>query len=109
MFDAHYTRFFAESGYEVVTLHRLAAASALAIAALDKSTIRPALRALADAGVEAIVQVGTDLAMVRLADEAERWLGQPVLAINAAMLWHALRASGVADQLRGAASLLREH
>ena len=109
LFDAHYTRFFAESGYEVVTLHRLAAASALAIAALDEATIRPALRALADAGVEAIVQVGTDLAMVRLADEAERWLGLPVIAVNAALLWHALRACGVADQLRGAGMLLREH
>ena len=36
LFDAHYTRFFAELGYEVVTLHRLAVASALAIAALDE-------------------------------------------------------------------------
>ena len=70
---------------------------------------RPALRALADAGVEAIVQVGTDLAMVCLADEAERGLGLPVVAINAALLWHALRAGGVADQLRGAGTLLREH
>ncbi len=62
-----------------------------------------------DAGVEAIVQVGTDLAMVRQADEAERWLGLPVVVINAALLWHALRACGVADQLRGAGTLLREH
>jgi maleate isomerase len=46
---------------------------------------------------------------VRLADEAERWLGKPVLAINAVTLWHALRSSGIADQRHGCGSLLREH
>jgi maleate isomerase len=55
------------------------------------------------------VQVGTDLVMARLADEAERWLGIPVVAINAAMLWHALRARGLPDRLTGFGALLREH
>ena len=32
-----------------------------------------------------------------------------VLAINAVTLWHALRASGVMDQLHGFGTLLREH
>jgi maleate isomerase len=59
--------------------------------------------------VEAIVQVGTNLSMGRLADEAERWLGKPVLAINAVTLWHALRTNGIPDQMRGFGSLLREH
>jgi maleate isomerase len=47
--------------------------------------------------------------MTQLADEAERWLGKPVIAITAAMLWHALRASGMADQMHGLGSLLRDH
>jgi maleate isomerase len=59
--------------------------------------------------VEAIVQVGTNLSMVRLADEAERWLDKPVLAINAVTLWHALRINGIPDRMRGFGSLLREH
>jgi len=41
--------------------------------------------------------------------EAERWLGKPVLAINAAALWPALRTNGIPDQIRGFGSLLREH
>jgi maleate isomerase len=53
--------------------------------------------------------VGTDLVMAHLADEAERWLGKPVIAVNAAMLWHSLRARGMADQMRDFGSLLREH
>jgi maleate isomerase len=42
-----------------------------------------------------------------LADEAERWLGRPVLAVNAAMLWHALRARGIEDRLFSFGSTLR--
>jgi maleate isomerase len=109
MLDAHYTQFFRESGYEVVKLHRLDCPNTLAIAMVDEATIRTALHALCEAGADAIVQVGTDLVMTRLADEAERWLGKPVIAVNAAMLWHALRTSGIVDQRRGVGSLLREH
>ena len=54
------------------------------------------------------VQCGTDLNMVRLADEAERWLGKPVLAINAVIWWMALRDNDIRDQLHGFGSLLRE-
>ena len=64
---------------------------------------------LSDAGAEAIVQVGTDLVMTHIADEAERWMGKPVLAANSAMLWHALRARGISDPLFGLGSLLRTH
>jgi maleate isomerase len=47
--------------------------------------------------------------MTHLADEAERWLGKPVLSVNAAMLWHALRACNITDRLFGLGSILREH
>jgi maleate isomerase len=53
------------------------------------------------------VQVGTDLVFTRFADEAERWLGKPVLAVNAAMLWHALRNLGIQDRLVGLGPILR--
>ena len=109
MFEEHYIRFFVESGYDVVKLYRIDCPTTLAIAMVDEATIRTALQNLSDAGAEAIVQVGTDLVMTRLADEAERWLGKPVLSVNAAMLWHALRASNIGDRLFGLGSILREH
>jgi len=59
--------------------------------------------------VEGIIQVGTNLSMLRLADEAERWLDKPVLAINAVTVWHALRSQGFPDRLQGFGTLLREH
>lgn len=109
MFDEHYVRFFSESGYEVVKLHRIDCPTTLAIAMIEEATIRAALRDLIDAGSEVVVQVGTDLVFTRLADEAERWLGKPVLAVNAAMLWHGLRALGIQDRLVGLGSILRVH
>ncbi len=44
-----------------------------------------------------------------LAGEAERWLGIPVIAINVATYWSALRANGIEDRIRGFGSLLAEH
>ena len=108
IFDEHYLRFFSEAGYEVAKLHRVECPTTLAIAMVAEATIRAALRDLIDAGSEAVVQVGTDLVMTRLADEAERWLGRPVLAVNAAMLWHALRAHNIQDRLVGLGSILRK-
>jgi len=109
MFDEHYIRFFVESGYDVVKLHRIDCPTTLAIAMVDEATIRAALQNLSNEGPEAIVQVGTDLMMTSLADEAERWLGKPVLSVNATMLWHALRAHDIADRLFGLGSILRDH
>ena len=101
----------AEQGFTGVKLHlgHGAAEDIATVAAIREATIRPALAELAGSGADAIVQVGTDLAMARLADEAERWLGVPVVAVNAAMLWHALRACGVHDQRPGYGTLLRAH
>jgi maleate isomerase len=47
--------------------------------------------------------------MAQLADAAELWLGKPVLAINAATYWWALRRNGIADPIDGFGALLREH
>jgi len=107
--DEHYMRFFTEAGYQIARLHRIDCPTTLAIAMVDEATIRAALRDLCDANADAVVQLGTDLIMAKLADEAERWLGKPVLAINAAMLWHALRARGIQDRVLGFGSILREH
>jgi maleate isomerase len=46
--------------------------------------------------------------MVRLAGEAEQWLGKPVIAINTATYWHALRANGIDDRMSGFGRLLSD-
>ena len=56
---------------------------------------------------DAMIQVGTNLSMVRLAAAAELWLGKPVIAINTATYWHALRANGITDKIYGFGTLAR--
>ena len=43
-----------------------------------------------------------------LAAAAERWLGKPVIAINTATYWHALRANGIQDRIAGFGALLEQ-
>ena len=58
--------------------------------------------------IGAILQVGTNLSMVRLAAAAELWIGKPVIAINTATYWHALRRNGIDDKIQGLGRLLEE-
>jgi maleate isomerase len=59
--------------------------------------------------VDTIIQIGTNLGMAELAGEAERWLGKPVIAINTALYWHALRHNGIADKIPGWGCLLEDY
>ncbi|QRG07302.1 aspartate/glutamate racemase family protein [Xanthobacter dioxanivorans] len=107
--DAHVARYFADHGYEVSKVVSLMRPSEVQIAHATETDIREGLKTLAASGVDAIVQAGTDLAVTDIADEAERWLGLPVIAINAATYWRALRHAGIADQIPGRGVLLASH
>jgi maleate isomerase len=107
--DEQVEKFLTDCGYDVVRLVGLKCESAHAIPQLSEERVEPVLRDLDGADVDAIVQVGTNFSMIRLADEMERTLGKPVIAINAANIWHALRHAGIDAQFDGFGSLLREH
>ncbi len=107
--DSHVARFFCDHGFDVVRVHSLKRPSEVQIAHAAEADIRDGFKTLAASGVQAIVQAGTDLAAIDLADEAERWLGLPVLAINTVTYWHALRRCGIADAVAHCGSLLRNH
>jgi maleate isomerase len=107
--DRNVVRFFNDLGCDVVALKGLRCPTAVAIAHVSEDTLREALLEVNREEVDALVQVGTNLSMVRLADEAERWLGKPVIAINAATWWLALRENGITDRIQGCGALLRDH
>ena len=44
-----------------------------------------------------------------VATAAERWLDKPVIAINTATYWYALRQNGIQDRLDGFGSLLLDY
>ena len=107
--DEEVRNFFGELGVEVVGMHGLKCPTATAIAAVTEDELRPIAHQLDGPDVEAIFQVGTNLSMLALADKLERSLHKPTVAINAATLWHALRANDFPDRFEGHGVLLREH
>lgn len=107
--DANVRKFFTELGFEVGQIKGLCVPDAVSIAQVSEKTLRESLIEINDSDVDAIVQCGTNLCMTELADEAERWLDKPVIAINAATWWMALRDNGIEDQMHGFGTLLREH
>jgi maleate isomerase len=104
--NAQVRRFLQESGFEVVRDTALRCASWTDIARVDEDRLRQVLAELDGPDVDAIIQVGTNLSMQRLAAQAERALNKPVIAINTATYWHALRANGIADRMEGFGHLM---
>ena len=107
--DRQVRRFFTECGYEVVNLMGLKCASPTRIAHVSKKQLRDAIVRVNRGKVDAVVQVGTNLAMAQVAAAAEFWLDKPVIAINTATYWYALRDYGIKDKIEGWGSLLRDH
>jgi maleate isomerase len=107
--DRNVVRFCEECGFEVVKIVGLKCESPVATAHVGEARLAQAIREVDGPEVDAIIQMGTNLAMARLAGFAEVWLQKPVIAINTAIFWHALRASGIEDRIAGWGSLLLEH
>ncbi|MFD2855105.1 hypothetical protein ACFSZS_10380 [Seohaeicola zhoushanensis] len=103
-------RFFEEAGFEVPRITGLKCPSPVAIAHVTGEELRRAAHEVgAHDDVDAVVQVGTNLAMAALAPKFEAELGKPVLAINTAIYWDALRRNGITDQIAGFGPLLERH
>jgi maleate isomerase len=107
--DRQVRRFFTECGFEVVNLVGLKCRSPVLIAHESRQRLRDAILQVNRGKVDAIVQVGTNLAMAEVAAMAEFWLDKPVIAINTATYWYALRQYGIKDKVHGWGSLLAEH
>ncbi len=106
--DQQVRNFFEDLGYEVVHLLGLKSPSPMLIAHETPQTLKRAAIAVSE-GVDAVVQCGTNLAFAKVAAMAEFWLEKPVIAINTATYWHALRSQGINDQVDGFGSLLLDH
>ena len=109
--DAQVRRFLTDCGFEVVRLKGFCCPGPVAISACDAGAqLRDAIIEVNGPDVDAILQVGTNLAMARLAAIAgEFWLDKPVLAVNTCIYWWALRQNGIDDKVDGFGSLLLEH
>ena len=106
--DRNVEKFFTDIGYEVTQVIGLKSPSPMLIAHESPQVLRNAIKELEDTKPDAIVQCGTNLACVAVAAEAERWLEKPVIAINSATYWYALRQNGFQDKIYGCGRLLED-
>jgi maleate isomerase len=106
--DVQVAEYFTEAGASVAAITGLRCPSATAIAEVGSARIAEIIEQIDDSSVEAIVQVGTNLSFVQQAAALERELAKPVIAINMATLWHALRSTGIEDRIAGCGRLLEE-
>jgi maleate isomerase len=100
--------FFKEAGYEVVKINHLKGSQFSQYTRVSSQYLIDAIRSIDGEGVEALIQFGANLPLAGIADEAERWLNKPVIAVNIATYWHALRTCGLQDQMKGFTRLMSE-
>ena len=104
--DEHITKFFDDLGYNVVRFIGLRCPSPVAIADITNNTLSEALNEIDGTDIEALVQFGTNLHFMKQAATEEKKRKKPVISINSASYWHALRLSKINDQYEGYGKLL---
>ena len=107
--DVEVRNWLEQSGFNVRRLTGLQCASPREIAQVSVDTIRDTLHALDGDDVDALVQVGTNLAGGAIAAQTEIILGKPVISINVVSAWSALRQAGITDHVSGCGRILEEH
>jgi maleate isomerase len=106
--DEQVELYFDDLGYDMVAMKSLRCPNAVAIADVTGEEILEAIDELEQMGkgeFDAFVQAGTNLSSWRVADEVESRTGKPLIAINAATVWHALDQLGLNPSLPMAGSV----
>ncbi|WP_163930130.1 Asp/Glu racemase [Paraferrimonas sp. SM1919] len=106
--DENVIRFFTDIGFKVHKVKGLNRPSATAIAETEIKQVIDAIYEVDAPQVDAIVQCGTNLSTVDLFPTFEHILDKPLIPINVATVWHALRACGIDDKITGHGRLLEE-
>lgn len=106
--DDNVRQFFSEIGFEVKSICGLNCASATAIAETPIAAVLDAVRQVDGDDVDAIIQCGTNLSTIDLFPTLEHTLEKPLIPINVATIWHALRSCGIDDKVTGKGRLMEE-
>ncbi|HEY4199637.1 MAG TPA: hypothetical protein VGM83_03670 [Devosiaceae bacterium] len=100
--------FFGEFGFEVVRFVHMRGEQLTELSRVSSTVLVDALKSIDGPDIEAVVQFGANWPIAAIADEAERWIGKPLVATNIATYWHALRSMGITDRVEGYSRLMRE-
>ena len=104
--DDNVRRFFTDIGFNVHKVKGMNRPSATAIAETRIQEVIDVVKEIDGDQVDAIVQCGTNLSCADIFPALEHWLGKPLIPINIACMWHALRACGIEDRIFGNGRLL---
>lgn len=106
-YSASVARFYTAMGFDVVNARHLDVARSEDIIKVSEARIRDAFAAMAGDDADTLLHVGGALPVVPLIEELEATHGKPVVSVNAATYWYALRRLGVDDVIAGFGRLLR--
>ena len=107
--EPHIQQFAADIEYDIVKTHHMGCKSPTLIAHTSEEECWDALQMVDSEEVEAIIQFGANLPFATVAAEAEKRLKKPIIAVNIATIWHALRSFGIKDRIYGYGRILWEH
>ncbi len=109
--DRNVEKYFAALGFSVTGITGLSSARKRLVgtAQISEADVRDAFARTDAADVEVLVQIGTNLVCAGFAADLEARHGKPVIAVNTATYWLALRRHGIADHLDGHGVLFSRH
>jgi len=102
-FSAHGVSVVSEAGFSSAEKGRTYTAR------ISEVEVRKAFARVDTSEVEALVQVGTALVCAGFVDALEAHHGKPVVAVNSATYWLALREHGIVDRVDGQGILFSRH
>jgi maleate isomerase len=107
--DAIIAEFFTACGFEVVASHGLKSTGPISVAQFTPDQIMQGFEALDTPQAQALVHVGTNLPVSAMTPAIEAHFGKPLIGVNVATYWLALRRLGLRDPLPGFGILAEQH
>ena len=101
--------FFRSCGYDVVATHGLKSVGPTAVARFTREQIMQGFEATNTPDSEALIHVGTNLPVSSMTPEIEKKFGKPLIGVNVATYWLAMRRLGIDDKLPGMGLLAEMH
>lgn len=105
-------RMFADLGYDVVSTFGFSCSLARHVAHVpDWAKEKAIIEYLAppSARIDAVVQCGTNMSLLGVNERLEQIARVPIIAVNTALLWHALRTCGIREPMSDGGALRRSH
>ena len=106
--NKHISQFFTDIGFEVKNFIGLQCPSPVEISHVTPDQLSEALDQVDETDIDALVQFGTNLHFMEQAALEEEIRKKPVISINSASYWHALRLKNIETRYKNYGRLLAE-